>query len=281
MVQNQLFYFPCLSGVKTRLILKLAFSAFKWEMICSSRYHIMSCATKVSCAKSFLEIYDAELSKWSRSSDYGEEWLIPKEQAIGLAEKAVYDETIRRLKISDIVHRARNDHNRIIVSPKCEKGMYFLTIRPHPDLKFDRFKSFVETLFNRRCWRSGSYVWEQKGESIEEMGKGFHIHAILTVSSPSKGVGMYRQVIYETIQKCCLDDSIGDGNYHLRLLKTVKDVENVERCTQTEFFNKDTPSKEASWKFDQPWRLSKGLTSVYQVGREVKVTPRRNILDLM
>lgn len=182
--------------------------------------------------------------------------------------KAAIEEKATREFLRPIKRKqwADKEHKGIVDEEKLEKGWYFITIRPHPDLKFEKFKTFVELLFKRKAFSEGFYVWEQKGTSPETMGNGFHIHAVIKASSPSKGIGNVKEIIYTAMKKCGVDDSIGPGNYPVRALKTEKELESVKHYTETAFFNKNDEEKQEAWNYDAPWRASTGLASLYQVG---------------
>jgi len=196
---------------------------------------------------------------------YGWEDKTAKEQSEWIQNK-VEDYIKKVLTKIDWADSIYKKHKGITEVEKLEKGWYFITIRPHPDLKFHKFKEFIEKLFKRKAFSEGFYVWEQKGTSKETMGEGFHIHAVVKQNSPSKGMGYVKEIIYSTMKKCEVDDSIGAGNYPIRALKTQKELDSVHHYTETEFFNKNTPEKEEAWNYDKPWRASVGLSSLYQVG---------------
>lgn len=59
-----------------------------------------------------------------------------------------------------------------------DKSM-FLTIRPSDKMDIKRFKDMVIKLLSKKILRSYILVYEQKGESYANIGKGKHIHAIL------------------------------------------------------------------------------------------------------
>lgn len=59
---------------------------------------------------------------------------------------------------------------------KKEKAtFYFCTINPKPSVEFLDFKKSVEDYMRKRKF---VYVFEQRGKTIEELGKGFHLHFI-------------------------------------------------------------------------------------------------------
>lgn len=69
------------------------------------------------------------------------------------------------------------------VYPKDESklvGNYFVTIRPDERLiDFASFKTIVDKYLERKMIKSAFYSFEQKGESLETLGQGFHVHIIV------------------------------------------------------------------------------------------------------
>lgn len=54
-------------------------------------------------------------------------------------------------------------------------SFYFVTINPKPDIPFDQFKNACDKYFGKRKY---IYTYEQRGKTIDEVGKGYHLHFI-------------------------------------------------------------------------------------------------------
>lgn len=68
----------------------------------------------------------------------------------------------------------------ISVKIKRESSRYlFITINPHNMANDKAFMSASEKAFKKSWIKSFLYVIEQRGETEEELGKGFHLHAIV------------------------------------------------------------------------------------------------------
>lgn len=65
-----------------------------------------------------------------------------------------------------------------------DKYWYLLTVRPPHDICFGTFKHKIETFVQRNMIKSAEYSYEQVGESLAELGKGFHAHLILNSQYP-------------------------------------------------------------------------------------------------
>lgn len=142
---------------------------------------------------------------------------------------------------------------------KFPKGWWFITLRPNPDVKFYEFHRFVVELFKGKTWEDGYYVWEQKGETEEDMGIGFHIHGIIKVKTAREGKEYYINIIENCVKKNKLNDRFGRNCIQLSRIETEKHLQNLEHYTDTHAFNKDDEWKEKCWNFDKKWRESKEL----------------------
>lgn len=64
---------------------------------------------------------------------------------------------------------------------------FVITIRPKPGLTFDAFKNRVEHMMRRECFIAYAYSYEQKGTDPDNLGNGFHVHIVASVTQRSKG----------------------------------------------------------------------------------------------
>ena len=55
----------------------------------------------------------------------------------------------------------------------------WLTVNPNPNVKFEDFKKKITDAANRKMFNDFLYVFEQRGQHKEEIGKGFHSHLLL------------------------------------------------------------------------------------------------------
>ncbi len=59
-------------------------------------------------------------------------------------------------------------------------GYLWITINPAPKVEFEKFKVKITKLVNRSMFTKCEYVYEQRGTSLKEAGKGFHCHILAT-----------------------------------------------------------------------------------------------------
>lgn len=80
------------------------------------------------------------------------------------------------------------DFNELLgIEPK-EPTAFMITIRPD-DTKccFEEFKEKVFEFVKRKCFKSYTLSFEQKGTLPSELGKGFHVHIVANMKQRSKG----------------------------------------------------------------------------------------------
>lgn len=57
---------------------------------------------------------------------------------------------------------------------------YFITVNPKPDVKLDIFLKLLANFVKRKPITDYVYTIEQRGETIEDCGKGFHAHILVS-----------------------------------------------------------------------------------------------------
>jgi len=73
------------------------------------------------------------------------------------------------------LEKLRQLHNLKI---ELKKDWYFLTVNPAPDIKLTVFMKTVEKALKKKWITYYLMVYEQRGETEEEAGRGFHTHII-------------------------------------------------------------------------------------------------------
>ena len=155
-----------------------------------------------------------------------------------------------------------------------EKGIekpspaYFLTIRPPPSITFAEFQKTVKNQFKKSSIKQYVYVYEQVGETLDEIGKGFHIHALIWRGDlkPSKlesGIdNTFKHIIdLDQVQK-------------YRDKQAICPFYNLYRVYENDYQNrlqyilgkKDSPAKQIKQQYDKPFRQKYGLQDFYIQG---------------
>jgi hypothetical protein len=141
---------------------------------------------------------------------------------------------------------------------------YFLTIRPSDEMSLDTFYKLVKKIMARRLWIHFHLVWEQKGECIEDLGKGKHIHAVLTLRSPAKGKKFHLDAIINEVRKANLQDLLTANNIDLRKITDEKNLSDTYKYIDVSMFGKHDIRKKESWSLDAEWRRRVYLKPVYE-----------------
>ncbi len=76
--------------------------------------------------------------------------------------------------------KAENEDLRLKLKEKkareAKNNWVFITISPKPAIKFDEFKTICIKFAQRKMFNTSWLVFEQRGDNIDEVGKGFHAH---------------------------------------------------------------------------------------------------------
>jgi len=82
------------------------------------------------------------------------------------------------VKIKNYEDKCKADCKEV-VAKNHNNGYVFITINPKPDVSFETFRNKVDKFVNRNCFKQYRYVFEQRSDTEQDMGKGFHAHILL------------------------------------------------------------------------------------------------------
>lgn len=141
-------------------------------------------------------------------------------------------------------------------------NLLWLTVNPSPESTFTEFKKIVEKCFLKKWIKSYMYVYEQRGMTEEEVGKGFHMHAIIRKPEDKSRAHCIRE-LSSSYKKVC-----DVSNYHLFNTKWI-DKEECQR--KIEYITGDKVSTETNNKslkqeMDVLFRQNRGLQKFYSLG---------------
>jgi len=94
----------------------------------------------------------------------GQEYLLEQGGAFQKQLKSIEHSNAFALK----VQRAVKQHNTHL----------WITINPKPSIKLVDFVKFIAKISTKTCFTSCLYVFEQRGTSEQDIGKGFHCHML-------------------------------------------------------------------------------------------------------
>lgn len=95
----------------------------------------------------------------------------------------------------------------------------FITINPPPTLKLEIFINTINKTLSKNWIDGYIYVIEQRGENLEELGKGFHTHILIKLTQHKKQSEINREI--KNTWKKILDID----NYHILNIKFIDDDE--------------------------------------------------------
>lgn len=131
-----------------------------------------------------------------------------------------------------------------------------ITIRPPLDTPFITFKEDVEKFYNNYFAKHAieyEYAYEQIGENMDELGKGFHVHIIVkTCKINYYNSHMLRDafIIFHYVAKNCIK---------------IESIKNLLRAKAYIRGDKNNTEKELGVEFNTPWRESQGLQALYSL----------------
>lgn len=139
---------------------------------------------------------------------------------------------------------------------------YFITVRPPHDTEWVKFKNDCEQFCNQwqHKWLECVYVFEQKGESEESLGHGFHWHMRFATDT----INYYPSHILRDLTK--------KFNYVAPNCIRVETVKSLERCIEYMQGDKKSDAKAKAVTMDTLWRQQNDIPA------EVKYKSRQNLI---
>ena len=139
-------------------------------------------------------------------------------------------------------------------------NVLFITVNPRPDVSLEDFMRAMNK-FKSKVWiEDYIYVYEQRGITKEESGKGFHSHILLWKPDNKKSHEVIRET-KNTFKNICSID-----NPSILNIKNCKD-EDIEKRKNYMLGHKNTetdPSKQVKQEIDLIWRDRNNIENYYQ-----------------
>lgn len=189
---------------------------------------------------------------------------------MGLSREDIYNKYINEefkklesaLKLNERLENLLTQYN--ITKGKEEKleGNYFwITLRPGPEHlhRFNDFKHLVDTKYiTRSCFLSFILSWEQKGETEETMGEGYHCHILALTPNWLKKTQLIKDT-KSTFNKF-LNGFVPEAFVQVEYVRTVEHFHNINAYLRG---YKADGFKETASTLDIPWRKQLGLNNTY------------------
>lgn len=138
---------------------------------------------------------------------------------------------------------------------------YFITVRPPPDTEWNKFRLDCESFCDKweKKWLECVYVYEQKGESEESLGQGFHWHMRIATDT----INYYPSHILRDLAK--------HFNYVAKNCIRIETIKSLERCIEYMQGDKKSDAKKPAVLMDSVWRQQNDIPA------EVKYKSRQAI----
>jgi len=191
---------------------------------------------------------------------HGEDYYLEQKtlhNALGIE----YDIEYHKLQ-DDINNRIYNE--RYITAHKLEEirqnsKYIFLTINPNSQIILTDFINKINKMMSKKWITNYLYVYEQRGETLEELGKGFHFHLILEKPKTKPYNHLVRELANSANSVC------DTSNFHFFNLKSISE----EECQRKILYitaSKADVEKHKKQEMDIIFRQKFNLKSFYNVG---------------
>jgi len=134
----------------------------------------------------------------------------------------------------------------------------FITVNPKESVKFNDFRKKIEKLVNRQIFTGHMYVYEQRGKSADEAGKGFHCH-ILVERNLSYKPSKTKELIQNTL-KDMVGSTKSPNLLNLQFVGNDFITDKIEYMTDI----KTGEDKDLKQEIDVIWRKSNELEPFYE-----------------
>lgn len=148
-----------------------------------------------------------------------------------------------------------NDYNEKKEKETVKSDYVFITVNPRPGVAINDFVKTVNKSVEKTFIKKSLHVIEQRGENMEELGKGFHTHILL-----NKGdyrMSHLRREFARTFNKFCDVD-----NPHCFNVAICKNDDIVKRQNYMLSLKKD-PAKHLKQEMDKHFRKKFNLPDYY------------------
>lgn len=138
---------------------------------------------------------------------------------------------------------------------------FWITLRPSPEHneRFDSFKQQTFDYMKRKMFLDWKLVFEQKGETDEQMGTGYHVHIIANCKKNINKQKLIRDT--KSTWSPWLNGYCPEAFIEIEKMETQTEYNNRIKYITGE---KKDEYKHAAQKIDINWRVKKGLKNIYE-----------------
>lgn len=159
----------------------------------------------------------------------------------------------------DRLDRERYSYLQKLQEIQSKTKYIFLTINPNPQVTLKEFIRCIEKMMSKPWITKYLYVLEQRGETLADVGKGFHFHGIIEKPSNKSYQHMVRELA-STANKVC-----DTSNFHFYNLKNISEEEKERKIVYITGCKADV-AKHKKQEMDIVFRESNNLLSYYNIG---------------
>jgi hypothetical protein len=179
-----------------------------------------------------------------------------------------FDDKVTELKTVAETYSGRR--GRKYKSYQSDSICYHVTINPPKDATIDDLKNIARILVRTKMIKVVAYIFEQRGKSIEDIGKGCHIHII----TESEGeMWKVRENIFRALRaKKGIQndkDQISKESINIKNVCSEKHMETIGRYMK----GQKQPSKMAAMQVTNIWRKNNNLEKIYIIDNTSGIFP--------
>jgi len=135
----------------------------------------------------------------------------------------------------------------------------FLTVGFDPSKSFEECFKAAQKLGNRKIWVWSHWCHEQRGETLEDAGKGHHIHLVAKIAAPNAKSRSKSTV-------CHVADVKNSAIFHWKYIPEEYLEDKIAYITDQKAIE-----KQAKQAIDKIWRTQNNISAVYHNAGEEEV----------
>lgn len=198
---------------------------------------------------------EEELAKYRE--EYMKHWKMAWKQQIKLLDMGL----TQAKEYGDLIDVLQRHGFTVKKGDNMLTGKWFwITLRPAAEHneRFDSFKEQVREYIKRKMFLGWTYAFEQKGETEEEMGKGYHVHIIAECTNNMNKAKVIRDT--KSSWKQWLGGDCPDAFIQVEKMEKQTEYQNrLKYITE----KKGESYKHAAQEIDKIWRKQKKLYDTY------------------
>lgn len=167
----------------------------------------------------------------------------------------------------DLIQKLTIYYNTLFNVKKNKFPLMLITVRPKTDTTFTKFYKLVNKAFTKKWLTRYIYVYEQKGKEKENIGDGFHIHALVDIPQNKPFSDVYRE-FRNTFKSVCALPGIHFypliEDYRADKLEYMGCTEDYEFICPNKYDFKNNIEKNKCLKFDEIFKQQNNLELCYK-----------------